>query len=147
MASFTLTVPVEVSANELWSLVSDIPRTAYLFTYLTVEDLTSPAPGHWQYWRQLTIPNVATLRWQELSTVISEGEMQFHAVEGDLETFRGSWQVTPDGISSWLSLTIEYIIPQGVGPNLPGPMATYVMGEIFKTICQRVKEAAEEVYA
>lgn len=144
MASFTHTVPVAVSSSLLWTLIGDPWRTAKLFPYVTVEDIAPEGPGNWVYWRHLTIPSVASLRWQEQATIIGDNQLRFKAVGGDLEIFDGTWAVDPDGDDSTLTLSIEYVIPKGVGPNLPAPMVNYVMGEMFKTICHRMKETAEE---
>lgn len=147
MASFTHTIPVEASAEHLWTLVCAVDRVAGLFPYTQVDELISPEPDCWVFWRRLTIPNVADLRWRELAKITGEGKLGFCAIEGDLQTFAGCWLVEGDGSASTLTLALEYEIPEAVGPNMPAMMVNYVMGEIFKSICQRVKEAAEEVTA
>lgn len=143
MASFTHSIPVNTSAEQLWALVSDVNRVAGLFPYTTLDDFTTPEQNHWLYWRRLTIPNVADLHWREDACITNHGELAFHAVDGDLQTFTGRWAVTSDGTTPSLTLNLEYEIPQGLAPSLPGALVGYVMGEIFKSICQRIKEAAE----
>ena len=144
MASFCHTIPVGASSVQLWALVRDVARVAGLFPYTTVEELTSPEPECWFFWRQLTIPNVADLRWRERARVTGDGELHFEAVEGDLRTFAGSWRVVPNDTAAVLTLALEYEIPEEMRPKMPPMMIDFVMGEIFRTICQRVKEAAEE---
>ena len=129
---------------QLWALVRDVARVAGLFPYTNVEELTSPEPDCWLFWRQLTIPNVADLRWRERARVTGDGELHFEAVEGDLRMFAGDWRVTPNDTAAVLTLALEYEIPEEMRPKMPAMMIDFVMGEIFKTICQRVKEAAEE---
>lgn len=144
MPTFSQTIAVAASPPRLWSLVSDVQRVALLFPFACVEDVQTPERDCWLFWRQLSIPNVANLRWREQARVVEDREMRFHAVEGDLAVFNGHWRVAPDGQSATLTLTVEYEIPAGVGPQMPAVVVGYVMGEIFKSICQRLKEAAEE---
>ncbi len=144
MPTFSQTIAVAAPSPRLWSLVSDVERVALLFPFARVEDVLTPEPNCWLFWRQLSIPRVADLRWREQARVVAEGELHFHAVEGDLTIFNGHWQVVPDGEDATLSLSVEYEIPAGVGPPMPAVVVGYVMGEIFKSICQRLKEAAEE---
>ena len=143
MASFSHTIPVSTPYAELWSLVCDVSRIAGLASYTRVEDLSTPEPNCWLFWRQLAIPNIAELRWRERARVIREGEMHFQAVEGDLGTFAGYWRVAPAGVNSSLTLEVEYVIPEGMNQKMPAFVVNYVMDEIFKSICQHVKEAAE----
>jgi ribosome-associated toxin RatA of RatAB toxin-antitoxin module len=75
--------------------------------------------------------------------VAGDGVLAFRAVGGDLQTFDGRWRVTGDDTSAQLSLEIEYVIPDGIGPAVPTFVAAAVMHEVFKTICQRVQEAVE----
>ena len=145
MPTFSHTIAVAAPPARLWSLVSDVQRVALLFPYASVEDMLTPAPQSWLFWRQLAIPKVADLRWRELARVVADGStMAFQVVEGDLTTFAGHWQVAPDGLAAALTLAVEYEIPAGVGPQMPSAVVGYVMSEIFKSICQRLKEAAEE---
>ena len=144
MPSFTHTIDVAASSIRLWSLVSDVQRVALLFPYARVEEVCRPNPQSWLFWRQLAIPYVAELRWREEARVIAEGEMSFQAVEGDLTTFAGHWLVAPNGADATLTLALEYEIPQGFVPNMPTVAVSYVMREIFISICQRLKDAAEE---
>lgn len=143
MASFSHTLPVDVPVATLWTLVHDVQRVAALFPYTTVEQVETPEPECWRFWRQLAIPNVAELRWHEEARVTAEGELRFTAIAGDLQTFAGRWCVAPSGSAAVLSLSLEYEIPAAVAPKMPPLLVGYVMGEIFKTICQRIKEAAE----
>lgn len=144
MATFSHTLPVDAPAPRLWALVRDVQRVAGLFPYTSVEEMQSPAADCWRFWRQLAIPNIAALRWREEARVLDNRTLDFHVLEGDLQTYAGQWAVVADGVTSTLLLTLEYEIPEGVAPQLPPLLAGYVMGEIFKTICQRIKDAAEE---
>ncbi len=144
MASFTHTVPVKVGSTQLWSLVCDVPRLSGLFPFIVMEEINASGPNSWTYWRRLLIPNIASLRWREQAHITEDGELRFQAVDGDLHTFHGSWQVAADGSAAKLTLAVEYVVPDGVGPAIPAPMVNYVMSEMFKSICQRVKETAEE---
>lgn len=144
VASFSHTLPVSVSVATLWTLVRDVQRIAAIFPYTTVEQMETPEPDCWRFWRQLAIPNLAELRWHEEARVTADGELRFAAIAGDLHTFSGRWCVSPAGSTAVLSLSLEYEIPAAVAPKMPPLLVGYVMGEIFKTICQRIKEAAEE---
>lgn len=144
MPSFNLSLPVEASSTALWSLISDVPRFAGLFPYIAVEEIQSPAPGSWSFQRRLNIPNLASLSWREENRVTGERELSFQAVEGDLQCFTGRWLVTGNGGGALLELALEYEVPEAVGTQIPDGLARYVMGELFKSICIRVKEAAEE---
>ena len=143
MPSFNLTLPIEASSQELWALISDVPRFAGLFPYITLEGLESPAPGHWLFQRRLTIPNIASLAWREENRITGEGELSFRALEGDLETFQGRWLVTANGKTE-LELELEYEIPPAISAQAPAGLAKYVMDELFKAVCRRVKETVEE---
>lgn len=144
MATFTHTIPVQVSADRLWALMCDVRQVAELFPYVAVEDFSAPEDDSWLFWRQLTIPNVAQLRWREQARVTEQGEISFQAVEGDLKTFNGYWRIAPTGDASTLTLALEYAVPTEMAPKLPPAVVQYVMSEVFKSICDRVKEAAEE---
>lgn len=144
MASFSHSVAVNVHPERLWTLIRDVRWLAKLFPYITVDEMHSPEPGRWRFRRQLAIPHVADLRWCEETREVAEGQMQFRAVEGDLETFAGSWQVVPQNETALLMLAVEYDVPTHLANNLPAPMVNHVMGEIFRSICRRVKEVAEE---
>lgn len=143
MPTFSHTVAVHAPFARLWSLVRDVTRLAALFPYTRVEEISSPAPDCWLFWRQLTIPSVADLRWREQSRVVADGEMAFQAIEGDLSRYAGSWRVEPDGGKTLLSLQLDYAVPDHLAPRMPAMMVDYVMSEFFKSICTRVKEAAE----
>lgn len=147
MPAFSHTVLVDAPRADLWALVRDVARVAALFPYTRVDSLDAPEPGCWLFWRHLAIPNVADLRWREQARVSIEGELRFQAVEGDLETFAGSWLVAAQGEQSRLTLQVEYAIPETLAPRMPAAMVHYVMGEIFKSICKGVKEAAEGAVA
>ncbi|MHB9130321.1 MAG: type II toxin-antitoxin system RatA family toxin [Armatimonadota bacterium] len=144
MASYSHSVPVSAAPEELWALVHDVRRVADLFPFTHVEDISSPETDCWLYWRQLTIPNVVSLRWREQAWVSGDSRMQFKAVEGDLETFTGEWLVVTADEGAKLTLSLEYEIPESTGIKLPAAMVNYAMGEIFKTICQRMRQAVEE---
>lgn len=147
MASFSHSIAVDVPPTSLWALVSDVQRVAALFPYTTVEDCTNPEPERWLFWRRLAIPNIADLHWREQATVIAPLALEFRAIEGDLATFAGRWQVETHGTATTLVLNLNYEIPSGLAPKMPAMLLEYVMGEIFRTICQRIKEAAEETAA
>ena len=142
MPSFNLSTPVNASPAELWALISDTPRFAGLFPYIVVEDVQSPEPGRWLFWRRLTIPNLSSLSWREENRVTGDCEVTFRAVEGDLETFAGRWLVSSNGKTE-LGLELEYEIPTAVSAHVPEGLARYVMDELFKSVCRRVKEAVE----
>jgi len=139
-----LSLPVDASSTALWALISDVPRFAGLFSYIIVEEMQSPAPGNWSFLRRLNIPNLASLSWREENRVTGERELSFQAVEGDLQCFTGRWLVTGNGDGAQLELALEYEVPEAVGERIPAGLAQYVMSELFKSICNRVKEAAEE---
>lgn len=147
LATFNHTIPVQADAARLWALVHDVRRVAELFTFTKLEEFTELEPDCWAYWRELTIPSIAALRWREQARVTGEHELSFHVIEGELEQFDGCWRVTPDSAASKLTLELTYAIPDGVGPSVPDALAHYVINEIFKTICQRLKQVAEEVAA
>jgi len=144
LAAFSETVLVQAPIDTVWALVSDIRRTAGLFSYMTITDYVTLAPGHWQFQRTLAIPSVATLSWCEQATVKAEGELHFHAIDGDLPYFAGLWLVAADDAGTRLTLALDYEPPTNVGPRVPASMAQYVIGEIFKSVCRHIKEAAEE---
>ncbi|MHB9027065.1 MAG: type II toxin-antitoxin system RatA family toxin [Armatimonadota bacterium] len=144
MAEFSHTLAVQASSEELWTLVSDVRRVAELFPFTMVEEFCPREPEGWVFWRRLTIPNVAQLRWREASWVAGDGELRFQAVEGDLETFQGSWQVTPAGENAQLTLALEYAIPDHLSQNMPPKLVSFVMNQVFTTICGKLKETAEE---
>jgi len=144
LPSFNLSLPVEASSAELWALISDVPRFAGLFPYIAVEDMRAPAPGCWSFQRRLNIPNLAALCWREENRVTGEGELSFQAVEGDLQRFTGRWLVTGIGAGAVLELALEYEVPDAVGGSVPEGLVCYVMNELFKSVCNRVKEAAEQ---
>lgn len=144
MASFSHTLSVNTSATQLWALVSDVTRLADLFPYMEITELQTPATDCWSFWRTLTIPNIANLHWREESQITNEGQLAFQATEGDLTTFAGHWQVTPQGAVSTLTLMLDYEVPAACAPNMPAVLVSYVMNELFKSICQRVREVAEE---
>ncbi|MHB0937028.1 MAG: SRPBCC family protein [Armatimonadota bacterium] len=144
MPSFNISLPVDTSSTALWALISDVPRFAGLFPYIAVEDMQSPAPGSWSFLRRLDIPNLAALNWREENRVTGERELSFQAVEGDLQCFTGRWLVAGNGGGALLELALEYEVPESVGARIPAGLAQYVMNELFKSICTRVKEAAEE---
>jgi len=144
VASFSYSVPVQSSFSVLWALVCDVRRVAGLFPFTVVDDFREVEHGRSQFRRRVTIPTMADLCWQELSWVQHEGELCVQAVEGDLQTFDGQWLVAPDGAGMRLTLKLEYDIPAEMRANAPDMMVNYAMGELFKTICSRIKEAAEE---
>ena len=144
MPSFTLSLPVGASTSALWALISDVPRFAGLFPYIALEEVQSPVPGCWSFWRRLSIPNLAPLCWREENRVTGEHELSFQAVEGDLLCFTGRWMVTGDGGGALLELALEYEVPDAIGAQVPEGLAHYVMNELFTSICRRVKEAAEQ---
>jgi len=144
LPSFNLSLPVEASTADVWALISDMPRFAGLFPYIAVADLQSPAPGRWSFRRQLSIPNLAPLCWREEDRVTGERELSFRAVEGDLSCFTGRWLVTGNGGGAMLDLALEYEVPESISAQVPEGLARYVMSELFKAVCCRVKEAAEE---
>jgi hypothetical protein len=143
VAAFSLTLPVQASRETLWAHIRDVRWVAGLFPYVNVEAFTETAPGRWRFQRHLSIPTLAEMRWEEEATVAGDGVLAFRAVGGDLQTFDGRWRVTGDDTSAQLSLEIEYVIPDGIGPAVPTFVAAAVMHEVFKTICQRVQEAVE----
>jgi len=143
LPSFNLSLPVEASTAELWALISDVPRFAGLFPYIAVEDMRAAAPGSWSFLRRLAIPTLAPLCWREENRVTGERELSFQAVEGDLRCFTGRWLVTGNGAGAVLELALEYEVPDAVGAQVPEGLARYVMNELFKSVCNRVKEAAE----
>ena len=144
MSHFTFSVPVNALPATLWTLVRDVRKVAGLFSFTYLEDFQTPAADCWQYWRRLNIPSLSDLRWLERTEVTGEYALSFRALAGDLTTFDGQWSVIPTGNTSTLNLRLEYEIPEDVGPPVPEALAEYVMNELFKTICRRVKEAAEE---
>ncbi len=143
MSSFTYSISVQSTFSSLWELVCDVRRVAGLFPFTAVDDFSDAEPGRWIFRRRVNIPNVANLCWQELSWAEREGELRFQAVDGDLQTFTGQWLVAPDRAGMLLTLNLEYDIPAALRPRVPGMMVDYVMGELFKTICCRMKETAE----
>lgn len=147
MATFSLTLPIRTSFETLWKRIQDVRWVAGLFPYVDIEEFHEPAPDRWRYWRRLAIPTLADMRWEEEATVSGEGKLDFRAIAGDLETFVGHWLVAPNGHHAQLSLNVDYAIPDGLGPVVPPVVATHVLNEVFKTICERVKEAVEEGHA
>jgi ribosome-associated toxin RatA of RatAB toxin-antitoxin module len=143
LPSFNLSLPIETSCAELWALISDVPRFAELFPYIAVEEMQAPAPGSWSFRRRLEIPNLAALCWREENRVTGERELSFQAVEGDLQCFTGRWLVSGNGGGAVLELALDYEVPDAVGAQIPEGLARYVMNELFKSVCNRVKEAAE----
>lgn len=144
MSHFSFSTPVNAAPLALWSLVRDVQRVAELFSFIAIEEFQAPEVDCWQYWRRLNIPTLSELRWRERSEVAGDATLRFHALEGDLSVFQGQWVVATAGATSTLSLHIEYVIPKDVGPPVAEALAEYVMNELFKTICRRVKQAAEE---
>ena len=132
MASFSHTIPVGVSSVQLWALVRDVARVAGLFPYTNVEELTSPEPDCWLFWRQLTIPNVADLRWRERARVTGDGELHFEAVEGDLRMFAGDWRVTPNDTAAVLTLALEYEIPEEMRQGRFGTLHGWLKENIYR---------------
>ncbi len=144
MARFSQILAVEATPEQLWSLVRDVRRVAELFPFTAIDEFTALDDDHWLFWRTLSIPNVADLRWREDNRAADDYTLHFAAVEGELEVFAGQWQVKTNADGAELTLALEYAIPEHLRPNIPGPMIEFVMGEIFRMICRRVKETAEE---
>jgi hypothetical protein len=144
VASFSCVLPVRADVATLWSRIRDVRWVAGLFPYVDVEAFREIGPAIWRYRRQLRIPTLAAMTWEEEASVTDDGTLVFRAVSGDLETFDGRWEAAADGATSRLSLTIEYVIPDGLGPVVPAAVANMVMNEVFNTICRRVKDAVEE---
>ncbi|HOF89084.1 MAG TPA: hypothetical protein PLZ36_13425 [Armatimonadota bacterium] len=143
MADFSHTVAVAASRAALWARVRDVRWVAGLFPYVAIEDFLEAAPDRWRYRRRLRIPTLAELRWEEEALLEGEGLLAFRALAGDLETFHGRWQVDGDAAAAQLTLSIHYLIPDGIGPAVPEFVAYGVMNQVFATICARVKEAVE----
>lgn len=139
-----MTLSVEAPSAALWALICDAPRFAELFPYIAVEEVHAPAPGCWSFVRRLEIPNLAPLCWREENQVTGERELSFKAVEGDLRCFAGRWLVTGNDGGATLELALEYEVPESIGAQVPAMLAQYVMSELFKAVCRRVKEAVEE---
>ena len=144
MASLTYSIPIRTSSDKLWALVCDVRRVAQLFPFTIVDEYHSPEPCNWVFRRRVNIPNVTDLTWREHSWTEREGELHFRAVDGDLQTFNGHWQVAANDTGATLTLALEYVIPEALRPRVPSAMVDYVMGELCKTICLRMKEAVEE---
>jgi ribosome-associated toxin RatA of RatAB toxin-antitoxin module len=143
--SFSHTVPVRASVATVWLLVRDVRRVAGLFPYVDVEGFDMPTPDHWLFWRRLRIPTLAEMRWQEEAWVAEDHVLAFRAVQGDMRTFYGTWTVAPDDAGASLTLDVTYEIPEGIAPpSVPVFVAQHVLGEVMKTICARIQEAAEE---
>lgn len=147
VASFSCVLPVRTDVETLWARIRDVRWVAGLFPYVDVEAFHDDGPERWRYRRHLRIPTLAAMTWEEEATVAAHGTLAFRAVSGDLETFDGQWEASTDGAHARLSLTIEYIIPAGLGPAVPPAVAYAVMNEVFTSICRRVKEAVEEGHA
>ena len=147
MSSFSYSLPVEADVAHLWALMRDVQRVASLFPYTSVDDFRTLAPDRWVCWRRVTIPSIADLRWREETWMDGEGTLRFTAVEGDLDTFDGRWQAAADAQGARLTLAVDYVIPEALRPRMPASMVEYVMGELLKSICRRIKEAAEEAPA
>lgn len=143
MSSFTYSIAVQSTFTSLWELVRDVRRVAGLFPFIAVDDFHDAESGRSLFRRRVTIPNVANLCWRERSWAECEGALRFEAVDGDLQTFNGQWLVAPDSAGMLLTLQLEYDIPEALRPRVPGMMVDYVMSELFKTICFRMKETAE----
>jgi len=136
-------LPIEAPPAAVWALLCDAPRFAGLFPYISVDALESPEPGRWLFWRRLAVPTLASLAWREENRVTGECTLAFRAVEGDLHTFAGRWLVTAEGGDAVLHLALEYEIPAAVAAQAPAGLAGYVMNELFKSLCRRVKETVE----
>lgn len=143
MPSFNLSLPVEVPSEDLWALISDVPRFAGLFPYITTDDLEIPEPGRWLFRRQINLPNISSLVWREENYLAGNNELAFRALEGDLRIFTGRWQVIGDNGGATLDLALDYEIPDAFAGQAPDFMVRFMMDELFKSICRRVKEAAE----
>jgi ribosome-associated toxin RatA of RatAB toxin-antitoxin module len=143
LPTFTHTVPVAATPEALWSLVRDVHRVAELFPFNVISNFTS-LPSCWEFHRQLKIPHFTDLHWDERAWVAGEGALCFQAIAGDLSEFAGSWQVAPQGEAAQLTLQVEYAIPEHLAGLASPALAAYVLGELFTTICRKVKAAAEE---
>ena len=144
MPDFTYTAPVTASPAALWALVRDVRRVASLFSFITLDAWEAEGAECWRYRRLLRIPSLSELCWHERSEVTGAMELRFQAIGGDLSVFQGRWLVEPAEDTAVLRLELTYEIPAGMGPKVAAGLARYVMEELFKTIGQRVKQAAEE---
>lgn len=143
MPVFAQTFTVGTSSDNIWALLSDIPRMAGLFPYLVVTGLTNCGAARWDYWRTLNIPGMPALHWREEAMLAAPDTLSFRALEGDVKVFTGSWRITPAGDTATLTLTVEYEFPEGIGGGIPVPILVYAMGELLKTMGQRVCDVAE----
>ena len=144
MPTFTHNIAVDAPFTRVWTLVSDVERIAALFPYCRLDAMEILSPERRRFWRYLSIPNIAEVQWREATHISAPGVMQFEAVEGDLTTFAGSWCVAADGETSSISLQLTFEVPEAFAPRVPAQLASYVIGEIFKSISGRIKEAAEQ---
>ena len=144
MPSFTFTQSVAAPAAALWALAGDPRRAAALFPYVALEEIEEPEPGTTRFRRELAMPNLPPLRWREEDRVTGERELSFRALEGDLRTFAGRWRVSGDAQGSTLELSLDYEVPPAFMQLAPEPLARMVMEETLRSICRRIKEAAEE---
>lgn len=143
MPTFTHNISIAAPLARVWALVGDVSRVASLFPYCRLEEMEDLSPVSCRFRRIISLPNIAELQWRELSTVTAPGTLNFIAEEGDLKTYYGSWSLIADGEKSRLLLELTYEVPGSLAAMMPATMAGYVMSELFKSICQRIKEAAE----
>lgn len=143
MPAFSHNITIAAPFSSVWALLSDVGRVAGLFPYCRLEDMEQLSPESCRFRRIISLPNIADLQWRELSTISDPGVMKFTAEEGDLETYYGSWSLNADGERTRLTLELTYEVPPTLAAKMPSGLAGYIMGELFKSICKRIKEAAE----
>lgn len=144
MASFAFTTPVRASQDRLWTLVKDVRFVAGLFPFMRIDAYEETGAQACVFNREIRIPSIITLRWREETCVQDDHTVAFRAVDGDLQTFIGTWQVHEQTGKVALALALEYEVPAGLGAALPAAMIDFAMKELFRTICLKVKEAAED---
>lgn len=143
MPGFSHTISISAPFARVWALVGDVERVAALFPYCQLTEMEIVAPDSRRFQRIISLPNIAELQWRELATITAPGLMSFRAEEGDLKTYYGSWSLSAAGEQSQLALELTYEVPAALATKMPAVLAGYIMGELFKSICQRIKEAAE----
>ncbi len=141
MSSFNKTIIVESAVEKLWLIISDIRGMAELYSFMHISDY-SKTENLFCYTRQLDIPGLASLTWQETAT-IKYNTINFHATGGDLTKFNGYWRACNENNETLLTLNVDYDIPSGIGPNVPKFIAEAVLGQIFQKIIDTIKTKAE----
>jgi ribosome-associated toxin RatA of RatAB toxin-antitoxin module len=98
-----------LSAEEVWPTLVDFERyPALMADVVAVRILESDADSMTSDWNVLL--NGSTFTWTERDTLIAPHLIRFEQVDGDLEVWRGSWQLDESGGKLVARLTVEFDI-------------------------------------